>query len=73
MKMITDKRTLTERAQTLAEFLQAIEDAGVDLAAVHIEDESGNRFGVAKMVEEAKDDGSTVVDLVLCIADQVAA
>jgi hypothetical protein len=68
MKIITDMRPLTDKAQTLAEFLQHIEDAGVDLAAVHIEDESGNRFGIAKMVEEAKDDGSTAVDLVLCIA-----
>lgn len=67
MKIVTDKRDLTERALTLAEFLQDIEDAGIDLATVNVEDESGNRFGVVKMVEE-KTDGTTQVDLVLCAA-----
>ena len=68
MKIVTDKRTLTDKALTLAEFLQDIEDAGIDLATVHVEDENGNRFGSVKMVEETQADGTTAVDLVLCLA-----
>lgn len=68
MKIITDKRALTDKALTLAEFLQDVEDTGLDLATVNVEDENGNRFSVVKMVEETKDDGSTAVDLVLCLA-----
>lgn len=68
MKIVTDQRALTDKALTLAEFLQDVEDAGVDLATVHVEDENGNRFGTVKMVEETLSDGSTVVDIVLCIA-----
>lgn len=68
MKIVTDKRALTNKALTIAEFLQDIEDAGVDLSTVHVEDENGNRFGSVKMVEETLTDGSTVVDVVLCLA-----
>jgi hypothetical protein len=64
MKIIIDTRPLTNKAQTLAEFLQDMEDAGIDLATVNIEDESGNRFGIVKLVEE-KTDGHSV-DIVLC-------
>jgi hypothetical protein len=64
MKIVTEQRPLTNKAQTLAEFLQDIEDAGIDLATVNIEDESGNRFGIVKLVEE-KTDGHSV-DIVLC-------
>ncbi|RWF44263.1 MAG: hypothetical protein EOS65_02485 [Mesorhizobium sp.] len=66
MKIVTDKRTLANKALTLAEFLQDIEDAGIDLATVNVEDENGNRFGSVKMVEE-KTNGHTV-DLVFCLA-----
>lgn len=65
MKIVTDKRTLTEKALTLAEFLQDIEDAGIDLATVNVEDENGNRFASVKMVEEQTDGHS--VDVVLCV------
>lgn len=66
MKIVTDTRPLTEKALTLAEFLQDIEDAGIDLATVNVEDENGNRFGVVKLVEEKVDGHS--VDIVLCAA-----
>jgi hypothetical protein len=66
MKIVTDTRSLTNKAQTLAEFLQDIEDAGIDLATVNIEDESGNRFSIVKLVEEKVDGHS--VDIVLCAA-----
>ena len=66
MKIVTDHRPLTDKAQTLAEFLQQLEDAGIDLATVNIEDENGNRFGSVKLVEEKVDGHS--VDIVLCVA-----
>jgi hypothetical protein len=66
MKIVTDHRPLTDKAQTLAEFLQDIEDAGIDLATVNVEDENGNRFGSVKLVEEKVDGHS--VDIVLCRA-----
>jgi hypothetical protein len=67
MKIVIDTRPLTNKAQTLAEFLQDIEDTGIDLATVNIEDENGNRFSIVKLVEE-KTDGHSV-DIVLCAAE----
>jgi len=66
MKIVTDHRPLTDKAQTLAEFLQQLEDAGIDLATVNVEDENGNRFGSVKLVEEKVDGHS--VGIVLCVA-----
>lgn len=66
---IVDRRSLTAEALTLKEILEDAEVfEGLDLSVIYVEDEQGNQFGSAKLVEETLTDGSKVYNLVLCIS-----